>query len=68
MVETSLQYNTGYNETIFSYANNIHTKEGGTHELAFKSALTRLINDHARRLGVLKENQDNFLVKIFVKG
>ena len=61
MVETSLQYNTGYNETIFSYANNIHTKEGGTHELAFKSALTRLINDHARRLGVLKENQDNFL-------
>ena len=55
-----MQYNTGYNETIFSYANNIHTKEG-YYELAFKSALTRLINDHARRLGVLKENQDNFL-------
>ncbi len=59
-VETSLQYNTGYSEAIFSYANNIRTKEGGTHELAFKSALTRLINDHARRLGVLKDNQDNF--------
>ncbi|RJX23520.1 MAG: DNA topoisomerase (ATP-hydrolyzing) subunit B [Dethiobacter sp.] len=58
-VETALQYNTGFSETIYSYANNIRTQEGGTHELAFKSALTRLINDHARRLGVLKENQDN---------
>lgn len=60
-VETSLQFNTGYSETIYSFANNIRTQEGGTHEAAFKSALTRLINDHARRLGILKENQDNFL-------
>ncbi len=59
-VEAALQYNTGYSETIYSFANNIRTQEGGTHEAAFKSALTRLINDHARRLGVLKENQDNF--------
>lgn len=59
-VEAALQYNTGYSETIYSFANNIRTQEGGTHESAFKSALTRLINDHARRLGVLKDNQENF--------
>ncbi|NMB35334.1 MAG: DNA topoisomerase (ATP-hydrolyzing) subunit B [Firmicutes bacterium] len=59
-VEAALQYNTGYSETIYSFANNIRTQEGGTHEAAFKSALTRLVNDHARRLGILKENQDNF--------
>ena len=58
-VEVALQYCTGFNETIFSYANNIRTQEGGTHESAFKVAMTRLINDHSRRLGVLKENQDN---------
>ncbi|MDO9535697.1 MAG: DNA topoisomerase (ATP-hydrolyzing) subunit B [Bacillota bacterium] len=58
-VEASLQYNTGYSETIYSYANNIRTTEGGTHESAFKSSLTRLVNDHARRLGILKENQEN---------
>ncbi len=59
LVETALQYNTGFSETIYSYANNIRTQEGGTHEQAFKTAITRLINDHARRLGVLKENQEN---------
>jgi len=59
-VEIALQYNTGFSEMIYSYANNIRTQEGGTHEAAFKSSLTRLINDHARRLGLLKENQDNF--------
>ncbi len=58
-VEMSLQYCTGFNETIFSYANNIRTREGGTHESGFKVAMTRLINDHSRRLGVLKDNQDN---------
>ena len=58
-VETSLQYNTGYSETIYSYANNIRTTDGGTHESAFKSSLTRLVNDHARRLGILKENQES---------
>ncbi len=59
-VELSFQYNSGFSEMIYSYANNIRTQEGGTHEAAFKSSLTRLINDHARRLGLLKENQDNF--------
>mgnify|MGYP000896405528 CR=1 FL=1 len=60
-VEAAIQYNTGFSETIYSFANNIRTQEGGTHELAFKSALTRLVNEHARKLGVLKENQENFL-------
>ncbi|MGI5823152.1 MAG: DNA topoisomerase (ATP-hydrolyzing) subunit B [Dethiobacteria bacterium] len=60
-VEAAIQYNTGFSETIYSFANNIRTQEGGTHELAFKSALTRLMNEHARKLGVLKENQENFL-------
>lgn len=58
-VEIALQYNTGFNEAIYSFANNIRTQEGGTHELGFKSALTRLVNDYARRMGILKENQDN---------
>lgn len=58
-VELAIQYHSGYNETIYSYANNIHTAEGGTHEYGFKVALTRLINDYARKLGVLKDNQGN---------
>ena len=45
---------------IYTYANNIHTKEGGTHEQGFKASLTRLINDYARRTGLLKENESNF--------
>jgi DNA gyrase subunit B len=57
-VEIALQYNDGYNETIFSYANNIHTHEGGTHESGFKSALTRVINDYGRRYGLLKDNSN----------
>lgn len=58
-VEMALQYHTGYNELIFSYANNIHTQEGGTHEYGFKVSLTRLINDFARKTGLLKDNQGN---------
>ncbi|NLA11390.1 MAG: DNA topoisomerase (ATP-hydrolyzing) subunit B [Firmicutes bacterium] len=59
-IEMSLQYQSGYSETIYTYANNIHTKEGGTHEQGFKASLTRLINDYARRKGLLKENENNF--------
>jgi DNA gyrase subunit B len=59
-VEISLQYNSGFSETIYSFANNIRTQEGGTHESGFKSALTRLINEYARKIGVLKDNQENF--------
>ncbi len=58
-VEIALQYTDGYTENIFSYVNNIHTQEGGTHEVGLKAALTRVINDYARRLNVLKENNAN---------
>lgn len=55
MVEIAMQYNSGYAENIYSFANNINTYEGGTHESGFKTALTRVINDYARRNGMLKE-------------
>ena len=58
-VEIALQYNDSYTENIYSFANNIHTHEGGTHEFGFKSALTRIINDYARKNGVLKESNGN---------
>lgn len=58
-VEVSLQYNDSYTENIYSFANNIHTHEGGTHESGFKSALTRIINDYARRNNMIKDNDSN---------
>ncbi|MGZ7444707.1 DNA topoisomerase (ATP-hydrolyzing) subunit B [Paenibacillus sp. TH7-28] len=58
-VEVALQYNEGYTESIYSFANNIHTHEGGTHESGFKSALTRIINDYARKAGMIKDNDNN---------
>ncbi|MDS1029826.1 DNA topoisomerase (ATP-hydrolyzing) subunit B [Bacillota bacterium LX-D] len=58
-VEIALQYFDGYVENIFSYANNIHTTEGGTHESGFKTALTRAINDYARKYNLLKGNESN---------
>ncbi|TCS95475.1 DNA topoisomerase (ATP-hydrolyzing) subunit B [Hazenella coriacea] len=58
-VEVAMQYNDSFSSNIFSYANNIHTHEGGTHESGFKSALTRVINDYARRNNLLKENESN---------
>ncbi len=58
-VEVSLQYNDGYNENIFSFANNIDTIEGGTHLVGFKTALTRVLNDYAKKFGHLKENDKN---------
>lgn len=57
--EISLQYNDSFSSNIYSFANNIHTHEGGTHESGFKSALTRVINDYARRHNFLKENDNN---------
>lgn len=54
-VEIALQYNDGYNETILSFANNIHTPEGGMHETGFKAALTRTINSYGQKAGLLKE-------------
>lgn len=58
--EIAIQYNDGYTGNIFSFANNIHTYEGGTHESGFKAALTRVINDYARKNGLIKENETNF--------
>ncbi|MGJ7920598.1 DNA gyrase subunit B [Neobacillus sp. LXY-4] len=58
-VEVSLQYNESYTSNIYSFANNIHTYEGGSHESGFKTALTRVINDYARKNGIIKENDTN---------
>ncbi|MCI0183273.1 DNA topoisomerase (ATP-hydrolyzing) subunit B [Sulfoacidibacillus ferrooxidans] len=58
-VEIALQYNDSYTSNIFSFANNIHTVEGGTHESGFKSALTRILNDYAKRNNILKEADQN---------
>lgn len=58
-VEIAFQYNDGYTENLFSYANNINTTEGGTHEAGFKAALTRVINDYARKNNILKANENN---------
>lgn len=58
-VEVALQYNDGYTTNLYSFANNIHTTEGGTHEIGFKSALTRVINDYARRHNLLKNADTN---------
>ena len=59
VVEIALQYNDTYNENLFSFANNIDTVEGGTHLVGFKSSLTRVLNDYAKRYGFLKENDKN---------
>lgn len=61
VVEIAFQYHDGYVENIFSFANNIHTQEGGTHEVGFKTALTRVINSYARKYQHLKEKDENFL-------
>jgi DNA gyrase subunit B len=58
-VEIALQYNDGYTSNIYSFANNIHTHEGGTHEAGFKTALTRIINDYARKHHIMKDNDPN---------
>ncbi|MCF0147853.1 MAG: DNA topoisomerase (ATP-hydrolyzing) subunit B [Clostridium sp.] len=59
IAEISLQYNDGYNENLYSFANNIDTIEGGTHLSGFKTALTRVINDYGKRFNHLKENDKN---------
>ncbi|MFX3622539.1 MAG: DNA topoisomerase (ATP-hydrolyzing) subunit B [Ectobacillus sp.] len=60
-VEISLQYNEGYTSNIYSFANNIHTYEGGTHEVGFKTALTRVINDYARKNNIIKDSDSNLI-------
>ena len=58
-VEVAMQWNTSYVESVFSFANNINTHEGGSHLSGFKAALTRTLNDYARKNGFLKEKDDN---------
>ena len=58
-VEVAMQWNSSYQESVFSFANNINTTEGGTHLSGFKGALTRTLNDYARAKGLLKEKEDN---------
>jgi DNA gyrase subunit B len=58
-VEVAMQWNSSYNESIFTFANNINTTEGGSHLSGFRAALTRTVNDYARQKGILKEKDDN---------
>ena len=58
LIEVAMQYNDGYNEALYSYTNNIHTHEGGTHEDGVKRALTRIINNYARNNKMLSEKAD----------
>ncbi len=59
-VEIAMQYNKGYNESIFCFANNIYNADGGTHLSGFKTALTRVVNNYARKNGFIKEKDTNF--------
>lgn len=59
IVEVAMQYTDGYSEISYSFVNNINTHEGGTHLTGFRTALTRSINDYARKTGILKENDSN---------
>jgi len=61
LVEAALQYTDGYAESTYAFANNINTVDGGTHLTGFRSALTRTMNDYARKAGILKDNESNFL-------
>ena len=59
VAEIALQYNYGYYENVMTFANNMNTIEGGTHETGFKAGLTRVINDYARKAGILKDSEKN---------
>lgn len=59
MMQAAIQFTDSYTESLFSYVNNIPTAEGGTHEVGFRTALTRAFNDYARKIGALKEKDNN---------
>lgn len=67
-VEVAIQHTEGYAENIYSYVNNIPTADGGTHEVGFKSAVTKVFNDYARKNNILKEKQANLLGEDFREG
>ena len=60
MAEVAMQYTDSYSETLISFANNINTTEGGTHETGFKASLTRVLNDYGRKYNLIKENEKSF--------
>ena len=64
----SMQYTDGYTESVFSYVNNIPTGEGGTHEMGFRTAMTKAFNDYARKIGALKEKENNLAGEDFREG
>lgn len=68
IVSIAMQYNQSYNETIFSYVNNINTPEGGTHETGFKTAITKVMNDYARAQNLLKEKDLSLTGEDFREG
>lgn len=68
IVEIAMQHNDGYTESVFSYVNNIPTTEGGTHETGFRSALTKVMNDHCRRIGLLKDKDASLSGEDFREG
>ena len=59
VAEVAMQYNDSYNESLLTFANNINTIEGGTHEIGFKTALTKVFNDYGRKYGIIKESDKN---------
>jgi DNA gyrase subunit B len=68
MIRVAIQYTDSYTENLFSYVNNIPTREGGTHETGFKAAMTKVFNDYARRVGALKEKDNNLSGDDFREG
>ena len=67
-VEVSYQYNDGYSENVLSFVNNVRTKDGGTHEVGMKSAMTKAYNEYARKVGLLKERDKNLEGSDFREG
>ncbi|MBR1560405.1 MAG: type IIA DNA topoisomerase subunit B [Clostridia bacterium] len=68
LVRVAIQYTDGYTDNIYSYVNNVPTPEGGTHEIGFKTAVTKAFNDFARRAGILKEKDNNLAGDDFREG
>ena len=67
-VEIAMQYNDSYNSTVLSFANNIHTADGGTHEIGFRTALVKAFNDYAKKIGAFKKDTDKFTVEDVLEG